>query len=55
MQQTMLGRSGLIVSRLAFGTWQLGGDWGSTDMDRAVTAIRRALEGGITFFDTAQA
>ena len=54
MQQVMLGRSGLIVSRLAFGTWQLGGDWGATDVDQAVAAIRRAVEGGVTFFDTAQ-
>jgi aryl-alcohol dehydrogenase-like predicted oxidoreductase len=55
MQQIMLGQSGLIVSRLAFGTWQLGGDWGTTDVDQAVAAIRRAVEGGVTFFDTAQA
>lgn len=39
----------------AFGTWQLGGEWGATDVDAAVTAIRRAIEGGVTFFDTAQA
>jgi aryl-alcohol dehydrogenase-like predicted oxidoreductase len=55
MQYTMLGRTGLVVSRLAFGTWQLGGDWGVTDIGQAVSAIRRAVEGGVTFFDTAQA
>jgi aryl-alcohol dehydrogenase-like predicted oxidoreductase len=55
MQQIRLGQSGLVVSRLAFGTWQLGGDWGTTDADQAVAAIRRAVEGGVTFFDTAQA
>jgi aryl-alcohol dehydrogenase-like predicted oxidoreductase len=26
MEQIRLGRSGLMVSRIAFGTWQLGGD-----------------------------
>ena len=31
MKHTNLGKSGLDVSRIAFGTWQLGGDWGPTD------------------------
>jgi aryl-alcohol dehydrogenase-like predicted oxidoreductase len=55
MQQVKLGRSGLVVSRLAFGTWQLGGDWGPTDTAEAMGAIRRAVDAGVTFFDTAQA
>lgn len=55
MKTTTLGRSGLEVSRVAFGTWQLGGEWGRFDEDAAVTAIRRAHELGVTFFDTAQA
>ena len=55
MQQVRLGRSGLVVSRLAFGTWQLGGDWGPTDTAEATGAIRRAVDEGVTFFDTAQA
>src|ERR1700737_4257426 len=55
MKTTTLGRSGLIVSRIAFGTWQLGGDWGHFDEDAAITAIRRARELGVNFFDTAQA
>jgi aryl-alcohol dehydrogenase-like predicted oxidoreductase len=37
-----LGHSGLVVSRLAFGTWQLGGDRGPTDTAAAMSAIRRA-------------
>ena len=31
MRYTTLGKSGLDVSRVAFGTWELGGDWGGTD------------------------
>lgn len=54
MKQIRLGRSELTVSRIAFGTWQLGGDWGSTDEAEAVAAIRRAADGGVTLFDTAQ-
>ncbi len=55
MKTTTLGRSGLTVSRIAFGTWQLGGDWGGFDADTAIAAIRRARELGVNFFDTAQA
>jgi len=54
MKQTTLGRSNLQVSRIAFGTWQLGGDWGATDEEAAVAAIRHAADQGINFFDTAQ-
>jgi hypothetical protein len=55
MKTTILGGSGLRVSRIAFGTWQLGGDWGRFDEALAVTAIRRARDLGVNFFDTAQA
>ena len=55
MRKIRLGRSGLEVSPIAFGTWQLGGDWGATDEEAAVAAIRRAADAGINFFDTAQA
>src|SRR6202023_334898 len=54
MKQVRLGRSGLQVSRIAFGTWQLGGDWGATDEVDAIAAIRRAADRGINFFDTAR-
>src|SRR5437763_9579740 len=55
MKTITLGRSGLEVSRIAFGTWQLGGEWGGFDESAAVAAIRRARELGVNFFDTAQA
>ncbi|QPP05073.1 aldo/keto reductase [Streptomyces bathyalis] len=55
MRTTTLGSTGLEVSRVAYGTWQLGGDWGPFDEDAATAAIRRARDLGINFFDTAQA
>lgn len=55
MDKITLGRSGLKVSPICFGTWQLGGEWGSFDRDAATAAIRRARDVGINFFDTAQA
>jgi aryl-alcohol dehydrogenase-like predicted oxidoreductase len=54
MKTTTLGRSGLQVSRIAFGTWSFGGDWGSVDVDAAQGAIRYARELGVNFFDTAR-
>ena len=55
MKYTRLGQTSLTVSKLCYGTWQFGGDWGSFEVREAQAAIRHALELGITFFDTAQA
>jgi aryl-alcohol dehydrogenase-like predicted oxidoreductase len=55
MEKVKLGRSELEVSPIAFGTWQLGGDWGRTDEQAAIAAMRKAADLGINFFDTAQA
>lgn len=55
MHTTTLGKTGLEVSRIAYGTWQLGGEWGSFDEDAAISAIRHARDLGVNFFDTAQA
>ena len=54
MNQIRLGRSNLRVSRIAFGAWELGGDWGATDQSAAIATIRHAADQGINFFDTAQ-
>ena len=49
-----LGKTGLKVSPIAFGTWQLGGEWGEFDERAAIAAIRQARELGVNLFDTAQ-
>jgi aryl-alcohol dehydrogenase-like predicted oxidoreductase len=54
MDKVILGRSGLKVSPICFGTWELGGEWGVSDDASATAAIRRARELDINFFDTAQ-
>jgi aryl-alcohol dehydrogenase-like predicted oxidoreductase len=54
MNQVRLGRSTLGVSRIAFGAWELGGEWGVTDDSAAIGAIRHAADNGINLFDTAQ-
>ena len=47
MDKVKLGRSELEVSPIAFGTWQLGGDWGATDEQAAIAAMGRAADLGI--------
>jgi len=49
-----LGATGLAVYPIAFGTWQLGGEWGQFDEDDGIAAIRRARDLGVNLFDTAQ-
>jgi len=55
MDYVQLGLRGPQVSRIAFGNWSAGGDWGSVDRAAAIAAHRTALDLGITFFDTARA
>jgi aryl-alcohol dehydrogenase-like predicted oxidoreductase len=60
--QRQLGRSGIQVSALGLGCWAIGGPWlfngrpaGWSMVDDAESrrALQRALELGVTFFDTA--
>jgi aryl-alcohol dehydrogenase-like predicted oxidoreductase len=49
-----LGRTGLVVSEIGFGAWAIGGEaYGPTDDATSLAALRRAVERGVTFFDTA--
>jgi hypothetical protein len=48
-----LGRSGLKVSPIGVGAWELGSERGAADAEAATNAIHRAREEGINFFDTA--
>ena len=56
MKYTNLGSTGLRVSRVCLGMMSFGNDserpW-VLDEDNAEPIIRAAVEGGITFFDTA--
>jgi aryl-alcohol dehydrogenase-like predicted oxidoreductase len=54
VETTPLGRDGLPFSGIALGAWQLGSDRGHLEVD-AVTAIRRARESGVIFFEMAKA
>ena len=55
MQKRTLGRSGLEVSALGFGCMGISFGYGSaTSRDDGIAVIRAAVDGGVTFFDTAE-
>jgi aryl-alcohol dehydrogenase-like predicted oxidoreductase len=54
METTAVADTPLKVSRVALGTWAIGGwMWGGTDEAQSVSTIRAALEHGINLIDTA--
>jgi aryl-alcohol dehydrogenase-like predicted oxidoreductase len=53
MQTRPLGRTGFQVSTVSFGAWAIGGTWGAVSDDESMAALRRAVELGVNFFDTA--
>ncbi|WP_395570407.1 aldo/keto reductase [Streptomyces sp. BK79] len=63
MEKRPLGRSGITVGAVGFGTWAIGGEWqdmkgnplgwGRADDEESIRAIRRAMDLGVTLFDTA--
>lgn len=56
MERIILGESGLSVSPIAFGTWQLSPRfWGDQSKEEAIAAMKLAFDKGINFFDTAEA
>jgi aryl-alcohol dehydrogenase-like predicted oxidoreductase len=53
MEYRELGRTGMKVSAISFGTWAIGGAWGTVDDKESTAALHRALDLGVNFFDTA--
>lgn len=54
MKYTSLGKSGHLVSTVGFGAWAIGGmNWGKTDDKVSMRALNKAIDKGVTFFDTA--
>jgi aryl-alcohol dehydrogenase-like predicted oxidoreductase len=60
LSTSMLGRTGLEITRVGFGAWAIGGGgwefgWGPQDDEESIAAIHRALELGVNWIDTAAA
>lgn len=53
MQQRPLGNTGLTVSTLGYGAGNVGGLMVRGTHEQQVAAVKRALDAGITYFDTA--
>ena len=53
MQSRILGRTGVPVSIIGLGTWQLGGDWGDVPESDARAVLQASVDEGVTIFDTA--
>jgi aryl-alcohol dehydrogenase-like predicted oxidoreductase len=58
LQSVRFGRTDMEITRIGFGSWAIGGGgwraaWGPQDDDEAVGAIRRAVELGMNWIDTA--
>ncbi|HEX5418202.1 MAG TPA: aldo/keto reductase [Chloroflexota bacterium] len=54
MEYRHMGNSDLVVSAIGFGCWEMGGSYGAIDDGEVTSAIRRALELGVTLYDTAR-
>jgi aryl-alcohol dehydrogenase-like predicted oxidoreductase len=54
MEYRQLGTTGEQISSIGLGTWQLAGRMGTVDRAQATALVRRAIDSGITFIDTAE-
>jgi aryl-alcohol dehydrogenase-like predicted oxidoreductase len=55
MEYRPFGRTGLEVSAIGFGCWEIGGTYGRIEESEFGRAVAKAVEAGITCFDTAEA
>jgi aryl-alcohol dehydrogenase-like predicted oxidoreductase len=56
MKYRRLGRTGLMVSEIGYGAWGIGkGLWVGAEDAESLLALRRAVEEGVNFIDTALA
>lgn len=54
MEYRQLGKTGIAVSAISLGTWQVGGKWGDEFNDaNADRILNDAIDSGINFIDTA--
>ena len=58
METKQFGNTDMMITRIGFGAWAIGGGnwafaWGPQDDGEAIAAIRRAVENGMNWIDTA--
>lgn len=55
MEYRAFGKTGMQVSAIGFGCWEIGGGYGSIEEEQFIQAVNRALDLGVNCFDTAEA
>jgi aryl-alcohol dehydrogenase-like predicted oxidoreductase len=55
MEYRPFGATGLQVSAIGFGCWEIGGTYGRIDESQFQLAVQQAIDGGINCFDSAEA
>jgi aryl-alcohol dehydrogenase-like predicted oxidoreductase len=55
MEYRPFGQTGMQVSAIGIGCWEIGGGYGSIEETQFIQAVHRALDLGINCFDTAEA
>jgi hypothetical protein len=55
MEYRQFGKTGIKISELGVGCWEIGGGYGSIEETEFIKAVNRALDLGINCFDTAEA
>jgi aryl-alcohol dehydrogenase-like predicted oxidoreductase len=53
MEYREFGRTGWKVSAIGTGTWAMGSLWGAVTESESLAALKRSLDLGVNFFDTA--
>src|SRR5271154_413753 len=55
MELRPFGQTGIQISAVGFGCWEIGGGYGSIEESEFIKAVNQALDLGINSFDTAEA
>lgn len=55
MEYRQFGQTGIRISAIGFGCWEIGGGYGSIEETDFLKAVGRALDLGVNCFDTAEA
>ncbi len=55
MEYRPFGKTGIQISAIGIGCWEIGGGYGSIEESEFIKAVNRALDLGINSFDTAEA
>ena len=54
MLHRTFGKTGIDISAVGLGTWNIGNQWGDIDDGTSFATIRSAFDSGVTLFDTAE-